>query len=209
VLAVVAFHVHAVTRPLPGTRYDTNGNTHVQFGQPHGAYFTNPPTSGWHLDDLPRPGIYTQPMAPEMLGHFMEHGGVWVLYTCPRDCQEVVEQLDALVREELQHERPVALAPYPPPGYPAPAHLINLVSWQYLLGLDDEVDPDKIRDFIQRHTCRYTPESTGPGCTTAQRGSTAPAKDAGERGFEFVAPAPAPAPGPGQPGMAPAAPRIP
>jgi hypothetical protein len=183
------------TQALPGTHYPSNGNAHVTLGQSHGAYYTNPPTSGWHMDPIPNPGIYTTPMAPEQLGHFMEHGGVWALYTCPNGCDDVVSQLANIVNEQLSKKHPVALAPYPPAGYPLPEHRINIISWQYMLSLDD-VDAGKINDFMDVHQCRYTPEGTGAGCRVGKRGDTEPEKDAGPSGFQYVAP-PAPTAAPG------------
>lgn len=196
VLAVGAvFVVRAQMEPLPGQKFPTNGNAHVLPGEAHGAYFSNPPTSGWHYDSVPAPSseAYTEPLPPEALPHFMEHGGVWVLYR-PDASEAVKQQLKAIVDKYLARKKPVALAPYPPAGYPLPEHPINLIAWQYLLGLDS-VDQKKIEDFIERHTCRYTPEGTGAGngCPRGVvRGQTAPPVDAGEGGFKVPVPTAAP-----------------
>lgn len=198
VLAVgIVVVVRAQMAPLPGQKFPTNGNAHVLPGEAHGAYFSNPPTSGWHYDSVPAPSseAYTEPLAPEALPHFMEHGGVWVLYR-PDVGDEVKQQLKAIVDKYLARKKPVALAPYPPAGYPQPEHPINVIAWQYLLGLDT-VDRKKIEDFIERHACRYTPEGTGAGngCPRGVvRGQTAPAVDAGENGFKVPTPTAAPQP---------------
>lgn len=185
-LALIAFLIYDRTRPLPGTHYPTNGNQHVNPGEEHGSYYSNPPTSGWHFETLPDPGTnYTlgNPVLPESLPHFMEHGGVWVLYTCPDGCASDVEALKAVVDDANGRSRPVALAPYPPQGIPVPEHRFNVIAWQYKLGMN-EVDAGAIEEFIERHACRYTPEATGRGCTVAKRGDLAPQKDAGENGFK-------------------------
>ncbi len=188
---VIVFIVRAQMQPLPGQKFPTNGNAHVLPGEAHGAYFSNPPTSGWHYDTVPAPSseAYTEPLAPEALPHFMEHGGVWVLYR-PDVSDDVKQQLKAIVDKYLARKKPVALAPYPPPGYPQPEHPINVIAWQYLLGLDS-VDRKQIEEFIERHACRYTPEGTGAGngCPRGVvRGQTAPAVDAGEGGFKVPTP---------------------
>lgn len=204
VLALVGYLIWSRFKPLPGEKFTSNGNAHARAGQPHGAYFTNPPTSGWHYDDIPRPGVYTSPRHPEELGHFMEHGGVWVLYTCPEGCDDLAQQLADIVNEQIDRNNPAAVAPYPPPGYPRPEHTINVVAWRYKLSLD-EFRRDTIEEFVERHACRYNPEG-GPYCTGV-RGASTEEKDAGEDGFNLVpatpapsgSPPPAPTPAPATP----------
>jgi hypothetical protein len=179
VLALVFWLVIQQRKPLPGERFDTNGNQHVAPSEAHGSYFTNPPTSGWHYPSLPNPGVYTQAFPPEGLPHLMEHGGVWVLYTCPDGCDDLANQLKDIVIKATDRNRPVALAPYPLKGNPAPEHKINVIAWQYKLSLD-EFDQGKINEFIDRHSCRYSPEG-GPWCSGV-KGKTAPEKDAGPSG---------------------------
>jgi hypothetical protein len=168
-----------MTDGLPGLRFMSNGNEHVRAAtDPHGAYFSNPPTSGWHLPTLNRPGVYTQPLPPEGVAHFLEHAGVWVLYSCPAGCDDVVQNLQRVVTAEVAGGRPVALAPYA--AREQPKQRINLVAWEYLLGLDD-VDEAAITRFIAAHACRYNPEG-GPFCSET-RGVTDAAVDAGAAGF--------------------------
>ncbi len=194
VLAAVALWFFTVkASPLPGEKFESNGNEHVQQGGAHGSYFSNPPTSGWHLEEIPRPGIYDQPRSPESLGHHMEHGGIWVLYRPDTD-QATIKQLQELVQQRLDDKKPVSLAPYPAPGYAVPEKPINVIAWQYLLAMDS-VDAGKINDFIDRHACRYIPEASGYGCPATVRGSTGPAKDAGGEGFNPAAAGATPAPG--------------
>ena len=183
-LAAVAFLIYTLREPLPGEKFPSNGNDHVEFGQPHGAYFSNPPTSGWHTAEIPRPGVYTLGRTPEELGHFMEHGGVWVLYTCPDGCPELADQLKDEVNRAIDKNLPVAVAPYPAQGYQAPEKPINVTAWQYKLSMD-EFDRGKIQEFIERHACRYNPEG-GPYCPIVKGSANSEAKDAGEEGFNAV-----------------------
>ena len=159
VLALAAWIISAVRAPLPGEKFPSQGNDHLSSStQPHDPYNSNPPTSGWHLPPVPRPGVYNQPKIPEDLGHFMEHGGVWVLYNCPEGCESDVQALQRLVDRALDRGRPVALAPFP-----SMDAKYAVVAWQYLLK-QDELDTGKLEDFISRHACRYNPEG-GPYCT--------------------------------------------
>ena len=183
-LALVGWLIYQQTRPLPGVHFNSNGNQHVIQGDAHGAYFSNPPTSGWHLDPIPNPGIYDQARTPESVGHFMEHGGVWVLYTCPDGCADEVQQLTDLVNKQTGRNHPVALAPYPAAGYTAPEHRFNLVAWQRMLSLDN-VDTGKMNDFIERLQCQYNPE--GPGWCGAVKGKIGEVKTPESGGFNAVA----------------------
>jgi len=147
--------------------FPSQGNDHLaDASDPHPAYNSNPPTSGWHLAALPRPGVYTQARRPEELPHFMEHGGVWLLYNCPNGCQADVQALTAITNGAIDKGRPVALAPFP--GMSA---RFALVAWQRLFTLDG-IDRARVEDFIGHYACDYNPEG-GPYCSVL-RGSPGP-----------------------------------
>ena len=182
--------------PYPGEKFPSQGNDHLADpSSPHEPYNSNPPTSGWHLSPIPNPGVYTQPRIPEGLGHFMEHGGVWVLYNCPDGCPEEVAELERVVDNALDRGRPVALAPFP-----SMEARFAAVAWQYNLTMD-ELDTGKIDNFISRHACRYNPE--GGGWCGVRRGSiptnaqgrtmTAEASPTATPTSVFASPTPAPA----------------
>ena len=150
-------------RTLPGEWFPDQGKAHLANpNQRHAPYNSNPPTSGPHVAALPRPGAYAEPPRPEGIPHFLEHGGVWVLYNCPDGCAADVQALQAVVTTEIDRGRPLALAPYP-----QMESRFALVAWQYLLQLD-HVDQDAITAFIAAHACRFNPEG-GPYCRDAGR----------------------------------------
>jgi Protein of unknown function (DUF3105) len=199
VVALVAWWViSSVRAPLPGEKFPTAGNSHLSsIDDPHESepYTSNPATSGPHLAPLPKAGIYVQPKRNEELGHFMEHGGVWVLYNCPDGCPEDVEQLTKIVNDANNRNRPVALAPFPTMDTK-----FAVVAWQYLLTLD-ELNTKEINNFIDRHQCRYNPEG-GPYCSgvrgsvasNSQNRSMAPASATPFSVFGNQTPAPSTAP---------------
>jgi cyclophilin family peptidyl-prolyl cis-trans isomerase len=148
----------------------------VAEGQPHGNYYSNPPTSGWTLASAPiSPGIYDQALKAEDIPAFLERGGVWVLYNCPGGCPDLVNQLVPIVNTATGQGKPVGLAPYE-----LMTRKIALVAWQRLLTLD-RVDEAAITTFINAMACRYNPDGS-PSCPTAA-GTKQPAKDAGSFGF--------------------------
>jgi peptidylprolyl isomerase len=171
----------AATDGLPGVAFRTNGNAHINPGDAHGEYFSNPPTSGWHFVELPKPGIYETALAPEDVPHFMEHGGVWVLYNCPTPCTELVNQLIPIVNQATQANKPVALAPYT-----TMEKKIALVAWRRLDTLD-AFDETRVKTFIDKMVCQYNPE--GPGYCPNTVGMIDPAVDA--RTAPTVTPTPA------------------
>jgi hypothetical protein len=161
IVLALAFWVFQSTvgAPKPGVQYEDQGGEHLTSpDQPHPAYNSNPPTSGWHLPEVPRPGVYTQPRTPESLGHFMEHGGIWVLYNCPDGCPADVEALTGVVNTAIDQGKPVALAPYL-----LMDSKFAVTAWTWLLTLDT-ADTGKVRDFIDRHQCNWNPEG-GPYCS--------------------------------------------
>jgi hypothetical protein len=157
-IAVGVWVFMQVRAPLPGQQFEDQGGVHLNSADdPHPEYNSNPPTSGWHLPPVPRPGIYTQDRRPEDLGHFMEHGGVWLLYDCPDGCADDVRRLEQLANEWIDRGRPVAVSPYSRMD-----HRFAAVAWTYLL-TQDRLEVPALDNFISRHGCRYNPEG-GPYC---------------------------------------------
>lgn len=167
--ALIFWILRSATAALPGEGFPSQGGVHLNSPtDPHPPYNSNPPTSGWHLADIPKPGIYAQNRPPETLGHFMEHGGVWVLYNCPGGCPDDVKTLTDLVNKQIDRNHPTALSPFNTMDA-----RFAVVAWQRLLTLDS-VDTKQINNFIDRLNCRYSPEGAAPYCP-AQRGKIADA----------------------------------
>jgi hypothetical protein len=195
-LELFAHYVLGLGTPLPGARLPTQGNVHVDFGQTHVAYVTDPPASGPHNPTVPQRGIYTQPFATEYLPHFLEHGGVEVLYNSSAS-QAVIDKLTSIVNTELdRNQGQVLLAPRPD----MPCQ-VSLTSWQRIQVFNEsncedgwlgqqktpKVDPgdkawvghafdpkssadvDKVKSFIERNMCAYDPENI---CGNGPHGDT-------------------------------------
>lgn len=131
--------------------FPSQGQTHIQPGEPHPPYNSNPPTSGWHYDTPQRDGIYTTEQSQEQILHNLEHGYVNIQYSGLNGPE--VQRLTDLVRRDQRH---LILAPYP--GLPADVK-IALTAWtgpngdptrqigklQYCTGVDETA----VRDFIR------------------------------------------------------------
>lgn len=129
------------------------GQTHIQPGDAHPPYNSNPPTSGWHWDTPQREGVFTTQQVQEQILHNLEHGFVNIQYKDLNGPE--VQRLTDLVRRDQRH---VILAPYP--GLPAEVK-VAMTAWtgpngdqtrqvgklQYCKGLDEGA----IRSFISTY----------------------------------------------------------
>ncbi len=161
--------------PLPGAKVPSQGNAHVNPGDFHVAYSTDPPTSGPHFPTVPQPQIYKDPLATEFLPHFLEHAGVEILYN--KDAPpEVVQKLKDIYREEVDKTN-VGVGPHlllaPRPEMPCE---VTVTAWQRItawgsgcsqpgavghdFSLKGSADIDKLKTFIERNYCQYDPENT-------------------------------------------------
>lgn len=124
---------------------------HIQPGQAHPAYNSNPPTNGWHYPVWADWGIYNQEIPDEYMVHNLEHGGVWISYKDPNDSQ-TISQIQTLVSNDS--DRMIVTL------RPADDTTIAVAAWGVLLKLD-KFDADAIKAFVQRY--RYQGPENIPG----------------------------------------------
>lgn len=168
VLAGAVYALKANNAPLPGTHYPSQGNMHINPGDSHPVYNSDPPTSGWHYPVPPNRGIYTQPLPQEWLVHFMEHAGVVIWYNAGALPPAQIKQLQDIVKSELNKGQGLVLLA---PSLDSKAgHPIALTAWQQLEYLDSVTGSrSKIEDFVERLQCHYDPENV---CGGGQHGQT-------------------------------------
>jgi hypothetical protein len=123
------------------------------------AYNTRPPTSGMHYPTWVQTyGVLDPPPPTGNWVHNLEHGAVVILYNCPDDCPEVVQQLEDLYptlpkgRNSRGGQPRVLILPYPDMDT-----TIAAVSWGWLLQ-QDQLNTDELTDFVEQHIDR------GPEC---------------------------------------------
>jgi len=127
------------------------GNPHiVSPTDPHPAYNSNPPTSGYHWGGGWAPwGVHQEPIQDMVTVHNLEHGGVIIHYRQDLD-KATVDQLVALTRE-LQRQSPcILLEPRPVDKLDTP---VAVTAWTWLLK-DQKVDSqtlNSIRSFFRQH----------------------------------------------------------
>ncbi|MEV6968007.1 DUF3105 domain-containing protein [Hamadaea sp. NPDC051192] len=131
---------------LPGTPEQFEGNNHIPYeGAGHDPYRTMPPTSGPHSPRVVTPGVYREPILPELQVHVLEHGHIMLQYA-PDVPAADIEKLERIGRK---HPRDVIVAPYPDLG-----HGIAVSAWQRLQRLDS-LDEKAIVTFITKLAGRY------------------------------------------------------
>ncbi|MBT3230980.1 DUF3105 domain-containing protein [Candidatus Uhrbacteria bacterium] len=130
-------------QPSPGVQISDMGNEHIDsIDTPHSAYNTTPPTSGPHVGNIAKWGIHDEQIADEIQIHNLEDGGVIVHYDNERVSQEVISDLEDIVRN---YSTLVILEPYS--GLNTS---IVLTAWNKIDELDD-FDEERIKIFINAY----------------------------------------------------------
>lgn len=125
----------------PGTRFDDQGQTHIDVGDSHASYNSSPPTSGWHFRDPAAWGIKDKPLPPERFVHNMEHGGVILHYNCPDGCEDEVTQMAEIVRRTDE----TILMPNPDME-----SRFAVTAWNWLATME-AYDDSQVKDFVRSH----------------------------------------------------------
>lgn len=121
--------------------FPSQGQQHIQPGEAHPAYNSNPPTSGWHYPQPANWGIYRETLLDETVIHNLEHGGIWISYR-DTDDQKTIQELEDIARRYPDH----VILTY----RPANDSSIAVAGWGRLLTLDS-VDSQQIYNFINRY----------------------------------------------------------
>jgi hypothetical protein len=131
----------AATLPnRPVVSVPNQGREHVAPGQPHPAYNSNPPASGWHYPTTAAWGFHPNQLPDELLIHNLEHGGIWIAYRDDQD-SALVDPLVALARE---FPRKLVITHRPANNIP-----LAVVAWDHVMKLE-RFDRTAIVDFYTR-----------------------------------------------------------
>lgn len=143
--AIIAGLTYLTMRPaqvnLAGESVSDQGREHIQIGQQHPPYNSNPPASGWHYPEPASWGFYDRELADEQVVHNLEHGGVWIAYQ---------PNLDQATKDEIKR-----IVDRFPSKVIATARskndrAVTIVSWGRILKLET-FSKDQMLDFIKRN----------------------------------------------------------
>jgi hypothetical protein len=84
--ALIIYLAWKENQPIPRTGEDvpTQSAAHIDNGQSHEPYNSDPPTSGPHYVEPAKGGFYEEAPQDEQLVHNLEHGYVIIWYNCQR-----------------------------------------------------------------------------------------------------------------------------
>lgn len=128
---------------LPGEFYRSQGNVHVALGTETPPYNSNPPTSGWHTNELAAWGSYDEPLPDQLVVHNMEDAGVLMWYR-PGTPEENEAHIAALESAAQGYRRVVIL-----PREDMPTQYA-LTAWTRLQRFD-EIDVEGKRAFLEAY----------------------------------------------------------
>ena len=126
----------------PGESFPIEGSAHIaSVTAAHAPYSTDPPTSGPHVPDVPRWGIYTTAPDLPLQVHGLEEGAVVINYQPTLD-KDTLSKLEALT---TSYGDKVILSPYQNLSSP-----IVLTAWTRMQKFSS-FDEANIRRFIQAY----------------------------------------------------------
>jgi len=154
VLIIAGVAIWIVTHQPPAVGRNVGGGPaaqHVPDGSPIN-YPSSPPTSGPHYPAPASWSTYDAPLEEGRFVHNLEHGGIAILYKCPRDpdgCSTLKQQLNDLYKrlppDRQFHEIKAVLSPYD-----KMPHQIDVLAWGWIDELD-QFDADEIIRFYEAH----------------------------------------------------------
>ena len=152
-LVFVGYGVWNGIRPKSGQSVAQQPATHIELGDPHEPYNTDPPTSGPHAAPV-RAGFYDEALPDENLVHNLEHGYVIIWFNCSSLDEAGCQSLKTQIKDVIYRTKPVAfttdakkLIAVPRLGLDA---LIALTSWgriDKLTSFDEAEIAQFINDF--------------------------------------------------------------
>ena len=131
--------VEAVSLESKVQEFPIEGREHVSAQAPV-AYETNPPTSGDHLAEAEKWGVYDKEVSEKEAVHSLEHGGIWITY---KDIDE--ESIRILTEIGKENSGSTVISPRS-----ANDVKIAVVSWGRMMTLDT-VDKALIQKYIDTY----------------------------------------------------------
>ena len=125
-----------------GEEFSIEGRDHVESTQEF-EYQTNPPTSGDHLAEATKWGVYENEVEDGGAVHALEHGGIWITY---KDIN--TEETEILTKIANKNKNSVVLSPRL-----GNDEKISVAAWGRLMN-PQGIDEEKITTFIKQNINR-------------------------------------------------------
>lgn len=146
-----------------GISHPNQGQRHIQRGEAHEAYNSDPASSGPHYNDQGAPtfwGVYTQEVPAETFVHNEEHGGIVVTYNPTLLPADQLKKLQALFVP------PYSVATFKPTRTVVTPRAkdtkpIELAAWTRTLSLD-KYDEKQLMQFYLTNVGKAPENGAGP-----------------------------------------------
>jgi hypothetical protein len=138
----------ALSPPPPGVEFPSQGNAHLSsVSDPHPAYNSSPPSSGWHFGGLAPWTEHTEAVPPELWLHNLEDAGIVLAYSCPEGCDDLVEGIRQVVEDN--RGKALLVTPYEGPmvnPVDGQSYRGAAVAWTRILYFD-ELDSEMLKEL--------------------------------------------------------------
>jgi hypothetical protein len=153
IVATLGYLIWKEMQPIPRTGQDVpiQGADHIEVGQPHEPYNSDPPTSGPHYAVPAEAGFYDEAPPDEQLVHDLEHGYVIIWYNCSALASNECDHLKSQIENVMQAAGTSAITNTPKLiAVPRPTMdtQLALTSWGRLDKFD-AFDHKRILNFIR------------------------------------------------------------
>ena len=157
VLAVISYGTWRAFRPKLGVSIPVMATKHIDDGEQHDPYNSNPPTSGPHYAQPASAGFYDEALPDEQLVHNLEHGYVVIWYNCTGLDETACTGLKTQIREVMNRASLTKLIAVPRLSLSGP---IAATTWGRLYQ-PAALNADQLLEFIKEF--RYkAPEPGAP-----------------------------------------------
>ena len=163
ILAAIGYAGWQFSKPRPGVNVPVMAVRHIQVGEQHEPYNSDPPTSGPHYAEPAQAGFYDQALPDEQLVHNLEHGYIVIWYNCTDMANTACEALKVQIRTVMDRAGTVGLSSstkliaVPRLSLPSP---IAATSWGRLYQ-PNAFKPDELLIFIKEFR-NHAPEPGAP-----------------------------------------------
>jgi hypothetical protein len=127
VLAGLGYLGWQALKPRPGVSVSIMSATrHIEIGEQHETYNSDPPTSGTHYVQPAQAGFYDQALPDEQLVHNLEHGYVIFWYNCAKLDEAACNDLKANIKSVIRDVNNIKIIASPRDSIDVP---VMITSW--------------------------------------------------------------------------------
>lgn len=157
-LAALGYVGWQASKPRPSVSVSIMSATrHIEVGEQHESYNSDPPTSGPHYAQPAEAGFYDEALPDEQLVHNLEHGYIVIWYTCAKLDESACNDLKANIKSIITDVNGFKVIASPRDSIDVP---VVMTSWGRLLKMET-FDAVQARAFYKSNLNK-SPEPGAP-----------------------------------------------